>query len=630
MKHFDLVILSLSAFIVALSLAIFKYGVYLPSAYIFIVTCLFLLIYLALKYNCKTIYLPLLLFYAIFIISPFAIRFGLFHGDSQIDLASVLYIVDFGHIEQADYYTHSLYPIIHILTVMIGAVVGIDDISNVHEVAIWIPSIVTLLSIVFIYLTTKNVLDSPKIGFYASIVWISLPFVSRWMMQYTRTTVAIPFLIMLGFLFTRLTLSKRRFSNFALILIVFVGINLAHPVVALFLMLSLVFLLICTRLNIITTRVIWLSSIKRKFTCFIRNSLTIGNEMVGKSSKEVDNSFNCRDYNISVTILALFIIFAFFWVYTGHLIPTLVSVYEQFAHSFEIFFQKSIVSDLVSNKAAVSYAVATPELKVFGLSRVGIYILLSSFGLLFLLFSNLKRKIYLLSLGLFGLLFMVINFTMGISSTTSYRTAVYSSIWMILTFAFCIQYLHIHTSKVKIFKGFMILISVILILPAPFFCGEVVLPSDWMYSSDPSISIDYSHGEVQRFLNHYHFDLPQWIGANCPEDVLIWADGTHGYSAVLGYARRPTMYSSFPLDPDGINVNSLQQIGINYVFVTDLMRKVLLVPYGIPPYYPNYSFDALDSDINSSKVCSSGDADLYLIAHSQKLNNLSDYGRFKE
>lgn len=244
------------------------------------------------------------------------------------------------------------------------------------------------------------------------------------------------------------------------------------------------------------------------------------------------------------------------------------------------------------------------------------FISISLIGTLFLSFDK-KFKSIIIPLSIFAAAYMGINFTMVGAATTYYRTAVYSSLWFIIVTGYFIYKINKNlSSKLRKFRKTLIsvLLIAILIIPAPFFTGEVILPSDWLYSPHPSKCIDYEYGECQRFTEHYHRDTPIWLNKYTNDDSLTWSDGTHTCPFIRGYGNRDATYTGTGVSKSGmtgIDMNRLKSINVDYVVVNDLMRKVLMVPYG--GFYPHYDYDQLDTSFNSSIIYDSGDANVYKI-----------------
>lgn len=562
---------------------ILKYNIALPVSYLFTFILIYFLLFISFKYNLTRIYPVLAIFYGVSIVSVFAFRFGLFHGDSVFDLASAQYIVRHGFVETAQHYTSAMFPILHIFTVTLGYVIGEDSVINLYNVAVWIPTLATIVSILFIYLTIKKITEDDKSAFLASIIWISLPFVSRWMIQFTRTTIAIPFLIILGYLLVKTYQDKTTLPLSLLMIVAILTVILAHPVVAFFGVLSLIFICIYE---------------------IIRTSV---GSMVGK----IIDSAKYNTKRIDTFVLVSLTTLIAYWTYNAYMLNPLVNTMSQFIQSFQTFFLNSILGEIITGSAKNSLALAGAELKIFGLGRTVLFIFISLIGTLFLS-SDKKFKSIVIPLSIFAAVYMVLNYGMSLSATTYYRAAVYSSLWFIIAVGYFIYKIN---NKNKFWKTVVYIpLIAILILPAPFFTGEVVLPSDWLYNPQPSKCIDYERGECQRFTEHYHRDVAIWINRCTKDNSLIWSDGTHSYAFIVGYGNRSASYTGSGVSKPvmrGIDIDKLKSLNIDYVVVNDLMRKVLIVPYG--GCYSHYDYGQLDTSFNSNIVYDSGDANIYKI-----------------
>lgn len=562
---------------------ILKYNIALPVSYLFTFILIYFLLFISFKYRLTRIYPVLTIFYGVSIVSVFAFRFGLFHGDSVLDLASVQYIVRHGFVETAQHYTSALFPILHIFTVTLGYVIGEDSVINLYNVAVWIPTLATIVSMLFIYLTIKKITEDDESAFLASIIWISLPFVSRWMIQFTRTTIAIPFLIILGYLLVKTYQDKTTLPLSLLMIVAILTIVLAHPVVSLFGVLSLIFICIYEIIR-----------------------MSVGS-MVGKTIDSAPYSAKRIDTFVLLSLTTLIA----YWTYNAYMLNPLVNTMNQFVQSFQTFFTNSILGEIITGSTESSLALASTELKIFGLGRTILFIFISLIGTLFLL-SDKKFKSIVIPLSVFAAVYMVINYGMSLSATTYYRAAVYSSLWFAIALGYFIYKIN---NKSKFWKMIVYIpLVAILILPAPFFTGEVVLPSDWLYSPQPSKCIDYERGECQRFTEHYHRDVAIWINIYTEDNSLIWSDGTHSYAFIVGYGNRSASYTGSGVskpEMGGIDIDKLKSLNIDYVVVNDLMRKVLIVPYA--GFYPHYDYGQLDTSFNSNRIYDSGDANMYKV-----------------
>jgi hypothetical protein len=567
-----------------------RHNYYLPHSYFICVICLFICLFATVRFSfLAPIYPIFLVIYTSAILSVFALRYGLFHGDSQIDLMSVLSIARNYHVVSGETYLSSDFPILHIFSNILSVFVGMQEIQSVYNVVIWIPPLIGILSSLFIFITVRKITNEVT-GLLTAVIWISLPFVSRWLIQFTRTTIAILFLLFLGFLLVTKHREGMSAGIYVTILIVTVALTLSHPVVSFFVLLSLVFTLLFQMMP-----------------------------PLNYTAKYFNIHLPRKEQVPFLLIVFVCIFLMFDWIYVGHAFHPFMDVLHEYSNNLGDF-GSSIFGKVVTNQAQSSFSAASSGFKLFGLFRVSLFILMSALGLLLLLqtkqFST-KKHIYIgiiVSLVIFGFLFMIGNLTLGVASTSSYRTVVYASAWLILTTGYFI-YKSLWTPDCnKIKKVLALSVLFILIAPAPFFTGEVVLPSDWIYSPDPVAAIDYEHGENQRFLEYYHFVVPLWIEKYTNADAVIWADGTHCSAAIRGYGERQATYSAIPLRPEGINVGGVERIGANYVFVNGLMRRSLQIPYGIPPTYPRYNFDSLEVDPRSAKIYCLRDADLYKIA----------------
>lgn len=585
------IIYILTAFTALMGIAIcLRYNCYLPMAYFISVICLFICLFIAVKFQfLAPVYPIFLVIYANAILSVFALRYGLFHGDSQIDLMSVLEIIRSYHIPSEETYLSGTYPMVHILASSTGLLVGMQDVQNIYDVVIWIPPAIGVLSSLFIFIVVRKMTDEVT-GLLTAIIWISLPFVSRWLIQFTRTTMAIPFLLLLGFLLVKKHSKGMSVGIYIVILITTVALILSHPVVSFFALLSLIFTLLFQMIPS-------LNRITKYFNILLPRKEQIP--------------------FLLVTFACIFLIFD--WIYVGHTFHPFTDVLHEYSSNLGDL-ESSIFGEVVTNQAQSSFSAASGGFKLFGLFRVSLFTLISALGLLFLLQNKQSgtgkhtNMGIIVPLVIFGFLFMIGNLTLGVASTSSYRTVVYASAWLILATGYFVYKTLRNQDCNKVKKALALLVLFILIVPAPFFTGEVVLPSDWIYKPDPVTAIDYEHGENQRFLDYYHFVVPFWIEKYTNADAVIWADGTHCSAAIRGYGERQATYSAIPLRPEGINVGGVERIGANYVFVNGLMRRSLQIPYGIPPTYPRYNFDSLEVDPRSAKIYCLRDADLYKIA----------------
>lgn len=569
-----------------------KYNYYLPESYFICLTSLFLCLFIAVKFKPLTpIYPIFLIIYTNAILSVFAIRFGLFHGDSQIDLMFVLNIIEDRSISLEQTYSVGNFPTIHIFSSIIGILIGSQCVQDIYSTVIWVPPIIGMVSSLFIYITVKRIANETT-GLLASITWISLPFVSRWLIQFTRTSIAILFLLILGYC---LILNYKKGINmgiFIVLLLTIVALVLSHPIVSFFAILSLIFAL----------------SFQMVIPSLCHSILKQDLDIYLPKEKLVSS--------IIVLFACIFIIS--YWMYIGFAFHPVINVIHEYIKNLTVL-ESSIFGQIITNKAQSSFLVASSELRLFGLLRVGLFVLASLIGLLFLLLDGqIKNRIgeiewVIAPLAIFGLFFLTINLTLGVASTTSYRTAVYASTWLILAYGYFINKSTWLNNNEKLWRKIKSAILIILIIPAPFYTGEVVLPSDWLYRTDPTSSIDYQSGENQRFLEYYHFSMPYWINKYTNEQSLFWADGTHSHSAIRGYGNREATFSAMPIKPDGIDIDGLRQIDVNYVHINALMRKSLLIPYGVPPFYPEYNFCSLDQDPRSIKIYDSKEANLYKI-----------------
>lgn len=569
-----------------------KYNCYLPESYFLCVICLFICLFAAVKFQfLAPVYPFFLIIYANVILSVFTLRYGLFHGDSQIDLISVLDIIRNHHVIIGQTYLSSSFPMIHVFSSIMGMIVGMQDVQNIYNVIIWVPLIIGVLSSLVIYIIVKK-LTNEVTGLLTAIIWISLPFVSRWLIQFTRTTMAILFLLLLGLLLASKYRRKMGAEFYIVVLITTMALIVSHPVVSFFALLSLVFtLLVIQTMPLLNRQII--------------------TEYLG---------FNLpRKGDISL-LLVLFscILLISYWIYIGYAFDPFINVFHEYTAKLGNF-SGSIFGKIVTNQAESSFSATSNELKLFGLFRVVLFVVTSILGLLFLLQNKqpeTEKHIVvgiIESFAIFGLLFLAGNLVLGVASTSSYRTVVYSSAWLILTSGYFV-YKYIGDPDCNNIKKAMVSLTIIIfILPAPIFTGEVVLPSDWIYSSDPTSVIDYDHGENQRFLEYYHFTVPLWIEQYTDVQDLFWSDGTHSQSAIVGYGQRQAIYSAIPIRPDGIDIGGFEKLGVNYVFVNELMRRSLLIPYGNPSSYPRYNFNSLEEDPRSAKIYDSKGANLYKI-----------------
>ncbi|MCZ7405543.1 MAG: hypothetical protein O8C67_11545 [Candidatus Methanoperedens sp.] len=477
-----------------------------------------------------------------------------------------------------------LFPVIHILTVSFGLIIGEDNATSIYNVAIWMPTIISVILALFVFLMINKISGKSKPALLGTIILVSLPFISRWLMQFTRTTMAIAFLTVLGYLLIKTDQDKITPSLNILIITLIFTIILAHPVVSFFGVLSLIFIFIYE---------------------IVRTSLG------SKLDKIVEGTPTAKKFDMLVWLSI--IILVTYWMYNAYMLNPFIKTAQSFYSSFQTFFKDSIISEILYNRAEGSYSVASTEYKIFGLLRVVLFITASLIGLLLLSFDK-KFKSIVIPLSVFAFIFWAVNYGMSLSSTTFYRTAVYSSLWLIIPAGYFIH--KINEKQLNKFRKTLIfaLLITFIIIPAPFFTGEVVLPSDWLYSPHPIKQIDYEHGEAQRFLEHYHTDVPLWINKYTDKTSLIWSDGTYSYAAILGYGERKATYSNVVLTKDGISVNRLKTLNVNYVEINDLMRRALIIPYGIPPFYPYYTYNELEINSHSYKIYDSGDANVYKIS----------------
>lgn len=161
------------------------------------------------------------------------------------------------------------------------------------------------------------------------------------MIQFTRATVAIPFLIILGYLLVKSYQDKTTSSLSLLMIIAILTVILAHPVVSSFGVLSLIFIFIY--------------------------------EMVRMSSgskvgKTIDSTSSAKRIDTFVVLSLTFLIA--YWIYNAYMLDPLVHTLDQFADSFQKFFTNSIVAGIITGSAEGSYALASTELKIFGLTSV--------------------------------------------------------------------------------------------------------------------------------------------------------------------------------------------------------------------------------------------------------------------
>lgn len=583
----------LTAFTALMGIVIcLKYNQYLPEAYIISVVCLFICLFAALRFQFLAPVYPLfLIIYANAILSIFALRYGLFHGDSQIDLMYVLNIIKYHYILSPQAYSMTSSPLIHIFSSVAGILVGRQDIQNIYSVVIWVPSLIGVISSLVIFITVKKVTNEVT-GLLTAIIWISLPFVSRWLIQFTRTTIAILFILLLGFLIVTKYKKMMGIEIYIVILVTTVALIMSHPVVSFFALLSLTFVLLFQMMTPVLNHL------------GITEYLNINLPTKGQISP--------------LLVMFTCILLISYWIYMGYIFYPFIDVFHEYTANLQNL-GGSIFGQVVTNQAQSSFSATSNGFKLFGLSRVALFVLTAALGLLFLLQNKNPKterhfnKGIVGSLAIFGLLFMVGNLIMGVASTSSYRTVVYASAWLILTLGYFVYKTVGNPDCSKITKMATSFALVVLIVPAPFFLGEVVLPSDWIYSPDPIAVIDYQHGENQRFLEYYHFTVPFWIEKYTDVRDVFWADGTHCYSAIKGYGERQATFSAIPIRPEGIDIEGFGKIGANYVFVNNLMRRSLLIPYGLPASYPGYNFDPLEVNPKSTKIYDSRDANLYKI-----------------
>ncbi|WP_128859932.1 glycosyltransferase family 39 protein [Methanocella paludicola] len=520
------------------------------------------------------------------IISVFAFRFGLFQGDSQTDLASVQYIIRNGFIETANYYISGHYPIIHLYTAFIGLITGYGDVLKIYYIAIWVPTLLSLITTIFIYTIIKKITNDDKSALITSMIWISLAFVSRWMIQFTRTTIGVSVLIIFGYLIIKLYQSNKSVSISILLYIFALVLLFSHPVVSLFGVLSLITIVIYE---------------------LIRSHVPI------KYSKIIDNSpISNKNFTFFAAILTICLVVI--WIYYTFLLYPFIHIIHQFYTSYNNLFTDSIIGAIATGSApSTSYSIASTELRYFGLLRVAFFILMSIIG--FTVIIREKKFIsVILPLSAFALLFFIINYSGGVGSTTFYRTLVYSSLWLIIATGYLLNKFFKIISNKHIKLIAVLLILIVIILPAPFFTGEVVLPSNWLYSNNPEDVIAYSQGQTPRFIEHYNIDVSVWVNKYTNDNSLIWTEGTHTIGFIAGYGDRDATLMQTEIsntEPIGINVSKLEIYNVNYAVVTDLMRKFMEFPYG--GYYTNYDFTQLDTRSLSYQIYDSGRVATYYI-----------------
>ncbi|MCZ7403902.1 MAG: hypothetical protein O8C67_03095, partial [Candidatus Methanoperedens sp.] len=139
-----------------------RYEIALPYSYISIFILIYLLLFVSFKYNLTRIYPMLTIFYTISIVSVFAFRFGLFQGDSQIDLTAVQYILRYGFTKNLQAYSFELFPVIHILTVSFCLIIGEDNATSIYNVAIWMPTIISVILALFVFLMINKISGKSK------------------------------------------------------------------------------------------------------------------------------------------------------------------------------------------------------------------------------------------------------------------------------------------------------------------------------------------------------------------------------------------------------------------------------------------------------------------------------------
>lgn len=575
-----------------------KYEIALPYSYLFIFILIYTLLLISLKYNLTRIYPILAVFYTISIVSVFAFRFGMFQGDSTIDLASTQYIIRHGFVDYLSDDVSRQFPVIHILTVSIGTVIGMANIEDIYYIAIYIPTIAAILSTLFIYLSVNKITGNNKYALFASIIWISLPFVSRWMIQYTRTTIAIPFLIILIYLLVKTDETKMiQISSNTIIMILLIStVIIAHPVVSLFGTLSL----LC----------IFIYEVVRISIGKMNNNRLI--------NKFVDNTPSNKQINTLLLIPIVFLLA--YWMYNARMMYPLLDTLG----SMKTFFTESTIRAIVTGETQNSVAIAPTEFKILGISRALLFFFISAVGVLFIAIDR-RLKSIVVPLCIFAGTYILLNLAILPASTTCYRAAVYASIMFILATGYFINKILLNKTRQGVLSSVsrkrknrkklvvvIVLVAIlVLVLPAPFFTGEVVLPSDWLYSPYPSNCIEYEKGEAQRFVEHYHIDVPIWINNYTDNSSLIGLDGANEIGFMLGYGDRRGVYHGDIFPQNGTDLDKLELSGINYMVVDDLMRKVILIPYGA--IYYDYNFKALDTSSKSYRIYDSGDANIYKI-----------------
>jgi hypothetical protein len=566
---------------VLILLVVLKYNIGLPYSYLTIFVVIYVLILISILAKYSRLFPMIAVLYAIAIVSVFAIRFGVFAGDSITDLSAIQQIMRAGLVNYSyhtDFGVFSQFPLIHIIGASLGLITGLNDV-NVYIVATYLPTVFSIISALFIYLLVNRLFHDSRYSLLMSMVWISLPFVSRWMIQTTRTTAAIPLLIMIFYLIIIRVRNVYFVPITITVLIIITANTITHPIASAFVVLALVFI------------VIYQAAFKN------RRSMPF-------------NSIQTTQ-NTSYLLLAVIsvIILLGYWIYYTTMHYAVLGVIESIIYSFTNFLTKSTVGELALGTAGSSYSIAPLWSKLLGMGRVLVFVITAFIGIIFLI-RKYGVKTITIPLSIYGVFFMGLVLGIYPSSTTSYRAALYSSALLIIPMGyFCY----------RLFRGTLwqravtSLILVILILPAPFYTGEVVLLSDWLYHSQPLAYVDYERGEVQRFTEHYHIDVPLWIRKYTPADSLIWADPTYSYHFMVGYSNRKTLGNANVMPAEGVDIPGLQREGYNFVLLNDQVRRTLMWPYGIPPYYLSYNFQALDTSTSSYRVYDSGDAQVYWI-----------------
>lgn len=576
----NLFLLSLSINSVIGLLIALKYGIALPYSYFWFIGLFYVFTIIIYFYGENFSLKYILTLYTILIVCVFAIRFGIFQGDSQAEMAIVQGVLQKGFIGQSGLpYSPQQFPLLYLLIALIGTIIGYNAL-NICDLVIWIPSLFTIITTIFIYIAIKKYLSNTITAFLGSLLWISLPFVSRWGIQFTRTGMALLFLSISCYLIIKAYQEIRSVSLTILMLVVTIAMISSHPVVSLFFVLSL----ICA---------------------FIYDNVRVSFRL-----NLVDYSPPLSNLNKYFYISIIFLITYYIYC-TGVLYPA-TSTINQFYLSMKSFFVYSILGEMLKGSAEGSYAVASTTEKLFGIIRVIIFLMITAMGLAYLILDK-KFKSIIIPLSIWGIIYVFINFAMSFSSTIYYRAIVFSSFWLIIPAAYWIN--RFISDKNDIRKYICIILLCIVILPSPFFTGEVVLPSDWIYSKDPSKAINYYEGEVQRFTEHYHRDVPIWLSKFTPKDSLIWSDGEYSVEFINGYGERNATFKMagiYDTMNNTIYISNLEKLGVNYVFINALMRKVTIVPYG--GFYPNINYSILDKSKNSCKIYDSSDANVYKIS----------------